>query len=114
MAKTSDKQPLEVQLVPTAKPNPYEGKFPRWNELDTVEKMRVKFNYVQQPGMKLEFSKGRTVIKNNGRLGTHFEKYEMDDGDVLELPTDVVEHLNSLVYPEAGQMKPRFMLTPAR
>ena len=113
MAKTT-KEPLEVKLVPSEAKNPYEGKFPRWDQLDTIPKMRVKFNHVQQPNMVLEFTKGRTVVKNNGRLGTIHEQYVINDGEIVELPEDVVEHLNSLMYPEGGQMKPRFMLTPAR
>jgi len=112
MAKT-EKEPLEVSLVRKPEKNPYEGKFPYWNEVDSVPKMKVKFHHVQQPNMLIEFTKGRTVIKANGRLGTIHERYKIDDGEVLELPNDVVEHLNSLVYPEGGQMKPRFMLVPA-
>lgn len=112
--KPAKKDPIEVKILPgDPRPNPHEGKFPYESEVPNLPKKKIKFNYLQQPGSTLEFTKGRTVIKNTGRLGTVYEDYEIKDGEFVELTQDVIDHLNSLVYPEAGQMKPRFMCTAA-
>lgn len=113
MAKTKTaveepKLPLEVKLVaPDAPKNPYVGKFPRWDE--EVPKRLIKFSYLQQPGTNIEFDKGRTVIKADGRPGNVNEHYDLKDGEEYELPVDVIKHLNNLIYLDAGHKKPRCM-----
>ena len=92
--------------------HPYEGIHPWEREVKDLPKIEVEFNHIQQPGVKIEFTKGRTVIKNNGRLGTIHETYTIEDGERIELTQDVINHLNKLTYPEAGRVKPRFICTP--
>lgn len=88
-----------------------EPQFPLEKDVPNLPKIKVKFNHVQSPGMDVEFTKGRTVMKNNGRLGTIYESYHIRDGEEVELTHDVAKHLSELTYPEAGQKKPRFILS---
>lgn len=101
-------QPLPVKLIQDPPVNPYEGKFPR--EGDPIEKRKYHFSYNQQPGTPLEFTKGRTVLKGNGRPGTVHESYCLEDDSEYELPVDVAKHLNSLKYHEGGRPRPRCTL----
>ena len=97
--------PIPVRVVSEARPNPYIGKFPSID--DEIETRRYRFTYNQNPGMPVEFTKGRTVIKKNGLLGTVFEKYKFMDGEEYDIPVDVAKHLNKVVYFEAGQKRTR-------
>lgn len=108
MATKTKEETVKVELVEKAKVNPDEGKFPKWNEVDNRPKKRYKFDHLQQPGTEFECSPGVTVIKNNGRRGTHYEKYKIMDGEEVELPIDMVQSWQKLTYFEEGRKRPRF------
>lgn len=101
-------QPIKVEILEKEKPNPNEGKFPKWNEVDQRPKKRYVFSYLQQPGSVHEATPGVTVIKNNGKTGTHYEKYRIEDGEEVELPVDIVERWRPLTYFHEGKPRPRF------
>lgn len=98
-------QPIPVTVVPGNGPNPWLDKYPR--ESDPVEKRKYKFTYNQSPGMPLEFTYGRSVVKGNGKPGTFHESFCFEDGFEYEIPVDVAKHLNKLVYSEQGTTRPR-------
>lgn len=108
MATKTKDETLKVELVEQPKRNPHEGKFPKWNEVDSRPKRRYRFSNLQQPGTELEASTGITVIKNTGRLGTHYEHYKIQDDEEVELPIDIVEKWKGLTYFEDGRKRPRF------
>jgi hypothetical protein len=91
-------------------PTQHEGKFQWWDE--EVVKKKYKFTYLQQPGSDISFTKGRTVIKANGRTGTVHENFTFQDGEEYEMYEDLAAHLNKLTYLDGGHAKPRCMVMP--
>ena len=108
MAKAKEKtlDPLPVMVVDPATKNPYEGKFPRWDE--KPESRAYEFIHIQQPGQCMECSPKRTVLNNNG-LPTNIEdKFCLEDGNIYELPVEYVKKWNKLYYTEQGVHRNRF------
>lgn len=70
-------------------------------ENDGRERGWYKFNYVEQPGGLLTFSKG---FSKPGEKKPIVEKYRMMDQDDCYIPHDIAMHLNSRQVP-----KPQFV-----
>lgn len=110
MARTKTRESQMMEEIPL-KTNPHEGEHPHVRDLAKIPKVKKKFHYIQEPGGVLEFTRGVTVVKNNGKLGTVYEKYKMTDGEEVEIPPYIATWLSSIFYPDKDQKRPRFLLT---
>lgn len=102
---TTPAQPIPVRVVSEAPKNPNLGKFP--NEDDKLDEKVYRFTYFQSPGGCLEFSRGITVLKKNGKLGTKMFKYALEDGNVYRIPVMIAKFLNGLTYDDRRQTRQR-------
>lgn len=67
-----------------------------------------KFNYLEQPGQKAFMSPGYTpwdLETGKRKKKAEYHRFELQDGEVYELPQWLVEKLNSLEVPEPYTIK---------
>lgn len=103
--------PVPVRVVQEQRKNPDIGVIPFEGEARPSRKYR--FTYNQQPGTPIEFTKGLLCLsRGTGRRKNEFIDYKIEDGEEVELPEEVAEHLMGLSYFEDGRSRPRCTLIP--
>lgn len=95
----SESTPSHVPQVQVEAPYPHID--------DPVIRKKYKFINNSAPGMPCEFSHGRNVMNRAGRPTTVWEKWCLEDGFTYELPDYIAKKINSKVYKEQGQERPR-------
>ena len=104
-------EPIPVKVVQEKYVNPDIGKIPF--EGDPRPSRRYLFQYNQQPGTNLEFTRGLLCLnKGTGRRKNEFFSYDLQDGEVYELPEEIANHLMKLTYYEDGRSRTRCTLIP--
>jgi hypothetical protein len=93
-----------------------------------VSKAWYKFGFLEQPGQSAPMSPGYVPFDpstGKRKKKSEYHRFELQDGEIYELPMWLVEHLSSLTVPEPYTIKQpggkiqtgvrhrnRFMLTP--
>jgi len=104
-------EPVPVRMVQEHRPNPDIGKFPFDDE--ELPSRRYRFTYNQQPGTPMEFTRGVTVLdRRTGRRKTRYYDFAIDDGEDVEIPTEIAEFMMGLMYFDEGRTRPRCTLVP--
>ena len=106
-----EQAPVPVQVMREKVVNPDIGVIPF--EGDPLPSRRYRFQYNQQPGTPIEFTRGVTMLcKGTHRRKNVFFQYKIEDGEEIELPNQIAEFLMGLTYLEDGRTRARCTLIP--